>query len=403
MIDGIFTRDGTPLHFHVEGAGSPVVLVHGVGGSLNNWNKVAETLRDSHKVIRLDLRGHGQSSKERKAYSLGTFVSDIIGLTEALGIERFHLVGHSLGGMIAQYAAIHYPDKIQSACIISSAAGRTQEEAAAVQARIDILRNGNPGEHFRKSVARWYSPEFIAANEPLLADLERQNRENDPWCYSEAYSVLAYAELGPELNKIKVPTLVATGEFDLGSSPRMAQYMHDQISGSELHIFEGLRHSLLVEAPDRVLDLVTRFLKKHENTNSTDKRSSKQTIGGRIQGPGGFLSASRAVRAGDFIYVSGSLPRKENQVMTEGTIEEQTRAALIGLTEILAEAKCSLKEVVKVTVHLRDRADFPGFDKVFAEFFPEDPPARCGLHNQLLVDARLNLEVIAFAPTWGVS
>ena len=398
MIDGTFTRDGTSLHFRGEGEGSPVVLVHGVGGSLNNWNKVAETLCDSYRVIRLDLRGHGQSSKEHKSYSLGAFVADIVGLADELGIDSFHLVGHSLGGMIAQHAAIHYPERIRSACIISSAAGRTAEEATAVQARIDILRHGNPGEHFRKSVARWYSPEFVAANESLLADLERQNRENDPWCYSEAYAVLAYAELGPELHKIKVPTLVATGEFDMGSNPRMARFMHDEIPGSELHIFEGLRHSILVEAPDRVLDVVTRFLKKNDRVMPTHKRSGKQTIGGRIPTPNGFLSASRAVRAGDLVYVSGTLPRKGSQVMTDGTIEEQTRAALSGLTEILGEAGCSLKDVVKVTVHLRERSDFPGFDKVFSEFFPEEPPARCGLHNQLLVDARLNLEVIAYAP-----
>jgi pimeloyl-ACP methyl ester carboxylesterase len=85
-------------------------------------------------------------------------------------------------------------------------------------------------------------------------------KRNDPDSYKAAYTVFSMSDLGERLHNIRHRTLIVTGEHDVGSSTRMARYMHEQIPGSELHILSGLRHSVLVEAPEQVGSLLTRFL-----------------------------------------------------------------------------------------------------------------------------------------------
>lgn len=126
--------------------------------------------------------------------------------------------------------------------------------------------------------------------------------------------------------------------------------------------------------------------------------TGKQVIGGPLVIGGRKLSLSRAIRAGDFVFLTGQIPFRDGQVMTTGTVEEQTRAVLEDIKATLAEAGCQMGDVVKAMVWLRDRADFPGFNAVYGEYFPVDPPARSAVVNELLVDVRVEVEVIAYKP-----
>jgi len=126
--------------------------------------------------------------------------------------------------------------------------------------------------------------------------------------------------------------------------------------------------------------------------------TSKKVIGDPLSIGGRKLSLSRAIRAGDFVFLTGQIPFKDGQVMNTGTVEEQTRAVLEDIKTTLALAGCALSDVVKAMVWLRDRADFPGFNAVYGEYFPEDPPARSAVVSELLVDVRVEIEVVAFKP-----
>jgi reactive intermediate/imine deaminase len=126
--------------------------------------------------------------------------------------------------------------------------------------------------------------------------------------------------------------------------------------------------------------------------------SGKHVIGGPLVIGGRTLSLSRAIRAGDFVFLTGPIPFKDGKVMTEGTVEEQTRAVLEDIKATLAEAGCTLPDVVKAMVWLRDRADFPGFNAVYGEYFPVDPPSRSAVVSELLVDVRVEIEVVAYRP-----
>ena len=125
---------------------------------------------------------------------------------------------------------------------------------------------------------------------------------------------------------------------------------------------------------------------------------TKKIIGDPVVINGRRLSLSRAVRAGDFVFLTGQVPMQNNAIMTHGDIEDQTRAVLDDITETLKLAGCDRGDVVKSMVWLTSRDDFPGFNAVYAEYFPESPPARSAIVNDLLVDAKVEIVVIAYKP-----
>ncbi len=130
---------------------------------------------------------------------------------------------------------------------------------------------------------------------------------------------------------------------------------------------------------------------------------SKQIIGGPLEIDGRVLTLSRAIRAGDFVFLTGQIPMQEGVPMTTGTIEDQTRAVLEDIKATLALAGCVLEDVVKSMVWLRSRADFPGFNAVYGEYFPVEPPTRSAVVSDLLVDARVEVEVVAYRPMTGTA
>ena len=126
--------------------------------------------------------------------------------------------------------------------------------------------------------------------------------------------------------------------------------------------------------------------------------NKKQVIGEPLKINGRTLSLSRAIRAGDFVFLTGQIPMRDGAPMTDGTVQEQTRAVLDDITATLSQAECVRADVVKAMVWLRERADFPGFNEVYGEYFPVEPPTRSAIVSDLLVDARVEVEVMAYRP-----
>ena len=127
-------------------------------------------------------------------------------------------------------------------------------------------------------------------------------------------------------------------------------------------------------------------------------KKNKEIIGGPLIINGRQLSLSKAVRAGDFIFLTGQVPMKDGVPLIEGNIEEQTRICIELIRETLKEAGCSLNDVVKSMVWLKDRNDFPGFNSVYGEYFTEGPPARSALVSDFLIDIKVEIECTAYKP-----
>jgi (E)-2-((N-methylformamido)methylene)succinate hydrolase len=189
-------------------------------------------------------------------------VQDVVDVLDACAVPSAHVVGFSLGGMIAQGIALQHASRVCRLVLLSAVAGRTAEERERVQARLAILRDQGVAAMTGAAQERWFTKDFIARNPDLVARRMRQLQENHAPSYAAAYTVFSTSDLGEELHAIRAPTLVATGEHDIGSNTRMARFMHAQIEGSRLEILPGLRHSILVEAPELVARLVRGFLRE---------------------------------------------------------------------------------------------------------------------------------------------
>ncbi|NVD40036.1 alpha/beta fold hydrolase [Ensifer sp. HO-A22] len=255
------------LNYRIEGDGEPLVCIHGVGSYLEAWSGVVERLKDRFTILTFDLRGHGQSSRVMGRYEIDDFVNETLALADRAGFPVFNLAGFSLGGLIAQRLALTHLQRLRRLVLLSTVAGRTPLERARVLERLAALRAGTPADHHNASLSRWLTEDFQERNPDIIARLRSRDAENDPDCYASAYRVLAETDFGGFLDQIRCPTLIATGEDDAGSNPRMARYMHERIPGSMLRILPGLRHSILIEAPDAVADLMSEFLSQGETVD----------------------------------------------------------------------------------------------------------------------------------------
>ena len=242
-----------------SGDGPPLVLVHGLGGNLHSWDQIATRLEHRFRVHRYDLRGHGHGDNPPGPWELADFVRDLEIYMDRQDLGTVRLAGFSLGGLISQGYTLKNPERVEKLAIVSAVAGRSEAERQKVVARVGNLEKGDLDTNIELALERWFSPQFRERHPERVAERLAVLRSNDPGGYLNAYRVFALGDLGDELHRITCPTLVMTGEFDPGSNPRMARFMHGKIPNSSLEILPGLRHSLLVESPNLVAQKLNAF------------------------------------------------------------------------------------------------------------------------------------------------
>ncbi len=257
---GVIARHGVEVAWWEQGNGPPVLLLHGVGAASESFDTIVRQLESRFRVLRYDLRGHGESGKPPGPYALDDFIADAVALLDARGIERAHMVGFSFGGMIAQAIAAAHPQRVDALVLIGSVAARSDEERARVRARASKLESGSAASTIDAAVERWFTPAFREANPEIVEQRIQRAMKNDPAGYAAAYRVFAESDMDEELKAIAARTLVMTGEHDVGSTPRMARLIHERVAGSRLEILPGLRHSVLAEAPELIARHLLTFL-----------------------------------------------------------------------------------------------------------------------------------------------
>jgi 3-oxoadipate enol-lactonase len=252
--------------FSVEGDGPPLFLIHGIGASRHAWDGLVERLKAEFRCIAYDLRGHGRSPKPQPPYTLDDLVEDLEALRAELGIERAHVMGHSLGGMIGPAYARKHPDRVISLGLLSTAAGRTEDDSAKVKGVVAAMRAKGIAPILETLKDRWFTPEFAERSPDVIARRMKQVIDTDPDVFLSVFDIYAETEMAPWLHEVRHPSLVLTGENDGGCNPRLNQFIAGQLPRSELVILPLLRHSILLEAPDLVAPPVLAFLRKHQRT-----------------------------------------------------------------------------------------------------------------------------------------
>lgn len=243
-------------------AGTPLVLLHGVGLDRTMWEPVVDRL--NREPIALDLPGHGQQQPLHTDATLAGFAQDIL---ERMPDCQVHLVGFSLGALVAQYIARHAPGRVRSLTCVSTVCRRTDVEREAVLDRLRLAQTDFLATVDR-SIDRWYPTGTTVAADWVVAT-RRTLAGNDHDDFVRAYRVFAIgdAELAPELSGITVPVLAITGEKDSGSTPDMTHRLVAAVPDARARIVPGARHMLPVEAPDVLAVELTTFIDDVEGEN----------------------------------------------------------------------------------------------------------------------------------------
>ncbi len=246
-----------------SGDGEPLFLIHGIGASHATWDGVVKSLEGRYRCITYDLRGHGISPLPDETFQLEALVSDLEALRKKLGIESAHFAGHSLGGMIGPAYAKHFPDRVRTLGLLSTAAGRTEDDSAKVKGVVAAMERDGIPNILSTLVDRWYTDDFAAQNPDIVQARLNQITGMSAEVFLNVFHIYAETEMAPWLHEISAPSLVLTGELDGGCNPRLNKFIHDTLPDSELVILEGLKHSILMEAPEMVAVHMDRFIQAH--------------------------------------------------------------------------------------------------------------------------------------------
>ncbi|MHC5560770.1 alpha/beta fold hydrolase [Kocuria sp. U4B] len=238
----------------------PIVLLHGVGLDHTMWDPLrAELARITDRpVVALDLPGHGKRPPLTDAVSLTELAEDVAARLPG----RAHLVGFSLGALIAQHLARYHPELVATLSNVSSVCRRTPEEAASVQRRLESARTDFPGS-VEASIHRWY-PAGSGVDQDTVAGTRTTLLANSVESYLHAYEVFATAdaEIGAELGRITVPSLAVTGELDPGSTAEMTGRLASAVPGAQAVVVPGARHMLPVEQPGELARTIHHFIEE---------------------------------------------------------------------------------------------------------------------------------------------
>jgi 3-oxoadipate enol-lactonase len=248
--------------YEVSGDGPAVILVHGLGATRRMWRWQEPALARRFRVVRYDLLGHGESDKPVRAYAMEDMVGQVAALADRLGLDRFGLVGFSLGGLIVQATALAHPGRVAALVVLNAAHGRTAAERDAVLKRAEQAAREGPRATIDAAITRWFTPAFAARRPDVIAEVRAWILANDPAVYPHAYRLLATgdAPLASAIAAIRCPTLVMTGSDDPGNTPAMAQRMGRLIPGSKVIVVPGLRHMGLAEDPEAFSGPIAAFL-----------------------------------------------------------------------------------------------------------------------------------------------
>ena len=227
-----------------------VALSHSLASSLIMWNPQMDALNSYFQVLRYDLRGHGHSDATPGPYTLELLAEDVIGLLDALDIDRVHFVGMSVGGMIGQGLTSNYSHRLESLVLCDTAAIVPAEAQPIWEERLDKARKKGIESLVEETMERWFTPAFLKQNPPMVELVRKQILATPLAGYlgcAEAIRRLNYLD---RLSRIKLTTLIMVGEDDPGTPVSASQAIHERIPNSKLVILPSARHLSNVEQPE---------------------------------------------------------------------------------------------------------------------------------------------------------
>lgn len=246
----------------------PIVLIHGTGASLHTWNGWVDALKQERRVIRFDLPGFGLTGPEpENNYTIERYTDYVIALLDKLKVERAVLAGNSLGGYIAWATAIRYPDKVDSLVLIDASGYPYEAESVPLAFKLSqnklaktLLKNFLPKFIIRKSIENVYGSPDLVTDQLVNRYYELSLREGNRAAIKERFVQTKPGPLIAKLADLQIPTLILWGKKDKLIPMKFALRFNEDISNSQLVIFDELGHVPHEEAPLKTVAPVLSFI-----------------------------------------------------------------------------------------------------------------------------------------------
>lgn len=225
-------------------------------GSMWDWNLPA--LADRYRVLRYDKRGHGQSGVSPGPYTIAQLADDAVGLLDALGIEKAHFMGLSIGGMIGQQLGVRYPERVHSLSLCNSAS--EMPPRSLWEERFEIARTQGIAGLVEGTIKRWFTAPFIERAPKDIEKVRHMILGTNVDGYMACGSAVRDMAQSTMLLKIKTPTLVLSGEYDPACTVDQGTVLHRLIDGSKMVVLQDAAHLSNIEQPAAFNSAVRAFI-----------------------------------------------------------------------------------------------------------------------------------------------
>ena len=238
---------------------TPIVFIHGVGLTKEIWFPQIKFFK-KNSILTYDLIGHGQTPLEKNQLNFEDFVKQLLSLIHKLNFEKIHLVGFSLGSLIARHFAYKHNDKLSSLNLHGSIYKRSIEQKRIVENRFELIKTDKPASRVN-SLRRWFSEGFIKNNKEIYKQIYTTLEKNDLKSFIKAYKLFVFYEDDDEMiGNINANTLVTTGQFDVGSTTDMSKNLSDMIKNSKFEEIKNGKHLCNIECSKEYNKILEKFI-----------------------------------------------------------------------------------------------------------------------------------------------
>lgn len=256
--------NGISINYTLDGpAGAPVVTMsNSLATNLGMWEPTLPALTREFRVLRYDTRGHGATDAPRGAYTLDQLADDALALLRALGIQRTHWVGLSLGGMIGQTLALKAPEALISLSLCDTSSRLPADAKPMWDERIRTAEAKGMEALVDSTLTRWFTAPFREKKKDVVDRVATMIRTTPVAGYVGCCQAISALNLTDRLSAIKLPTVVIVGEDDPGTPVAASRVIADNIKGARLEIIPSAAHLSNLEQPEAFNRALSGFLTK---------------------------------------------------------------------------------------------------------------------------------------------
>lgn len=253
------------LHTNIRaGRGDPLVLLHAVGLDSTWWNYVISALPPDLAIIAFDLPGHGNSPSIEETDGFTAIADAIAAELTAISIHRYHLCGHSIGGMIAQHLAGLNPENIRTMTLIATAASFPETVRQSLRDRAATIRQGGMQAVAKLTIDRWFSPEFQRRRPEIITRCLNALETIDANIHARMWGFIAELETQQFRGGLSFPVQVIVGELDVATPPDCSRALAEILTASALHILPGSAHMAPIDNPSAIARLIMNLTCQHQ-------------------------------------------------------------------------------------------------------------------------------------------